>query len=220
MANDAERREREDRAERLKWAREHAGFRGPSKPADLLKMSVNTVKAHEAGRNGFGLSDARSYARLYKVSTRWLYLNQGLPDEVDEVDTAPIAAPLISWVSAGALIAPDVPVDDDSYAIILREPGLDPRGDWIALRVEGDSMYRVSPHGSIIFVNRKSRKLIARHFYVIGDGEGGATYKRFMPPNTWEPYSTNPKHEAFVLKPGQEPDIIGRVEHTKLNLIG
>lgn len=220
MANDMERIEREARADRLRWARERAGFKGPTKPAEMLKMSVNTVKAHEAGRNGFGAADAREYAKIYNVSTKWLFLNEGPPDEIEDFEAPVTPVPLISWVSAGALRAPDIPVDDDSYSIIIREPGLDPRGDWIALRVEGDSMNRVSPHGSVIFVDRKNRKLVARGFYVIGDGEGGSTFKRYMPPNTWEPYSTNDQHKPFVLKPGMEPDIIGRVMATKLNLVG
>lgn len=52
---------------------------------------------------------------------------------------------LISWVSAGALLSPDAEVDTDDLPIVP-EPGLDPNGDWIALRVDGDSMNRISPH--------------------------------------------------------------------------
>ena len=126
-----------------------------------------------------------------------------------------IAVPQISWVSAGALALPDAEIETQDHPIVL-EPGLDPDGDWIALRVDGDSMNRISPHDSIIFVNRRDRRLVPNACYVIGDGDGGATYKRYRPPNSWEPVSTNPVHKPFELASGTEPDIIGRVRKTIL----
>lgn len=145
------------------------------------------------------------------------------PQDIDENYTfssdvpVVITAPLISWVSAGALAQPDIPIDFEDVPIVL-QPGLDPSGDWIALRVDGDSMNRISPHNSVIFVNRKERTLIPNACYIIGDGEGGATYKRYRPPNRWEPVSTNEAYKPFVLKHGQEPDIIGRVRKTVLDM--
>jgi transcriptional regulator with XRE-family HTH domain len=124
---------------------------------------------------------------------------------------------LISWVSAGALTSPDAETDTEDAPIIL-EPGLDPNGDWIALRVDGDSMNRISPHDSVIFVNRRERQLVPNACYIIGDGNGGATYKRYRPPNIWEPVSTNPAHKPIVLAPGEDPDIIGRVRKTVLTM--
>jgi phage repressor protein C with HTH and peptisase S24 domain len=124
---------------------------------------------------------------------------------------------LISWVSAGALTSSDAETDTEDAPIIL-EPGLDPNGDWIALRVDGDSMNRISPHDSVIFVNRRERQLVPNACYIIGDGNGGATYKRYRPPNIWEPVSTNPAHKPIVLPPGEEPDIIGRVRKTVLTM--
>jgi phage repressor protein C with HTH and peptisase S24 domain len=124
---------------------------------------------------------------------------------------------LISWVSAGALLSPDAEVDTDDSPIVP-EPGLDPNGDWIALRVDGDSMNRISPHDSVIFVNRRERQLVPNACYIIGDGNGGATYKRYRPPNIWEPVSTNPAHKPIVLSPGEDPDIIGRVRKTVLTM--
>jgi SOS-response transcriptional repressor LexA len=214
MASEHERREREERAARLKEARKKAGFDGPKSVSDRLGVNVNSYKAHEQGRNGFGLSDAQEYAKAFKVSLQWLNFGIGSPDDLP-ADSPAVAAPLISWVSAGALVQPDIPLDAEDAPIIL-EPGLDPNGDWIALRVDGDSMNRISPHESIIFVNRKDRRLVPNACYVIGDGEGGATYKRYRPPSSWEPVSTNPVHQPFVLKAGQEPDIIGRVRKTVL----
>lgn len=128
-----------------------------------------------------------------------------------------VGAPLISWVSAGALAMPEMRPNFEDEQLVYA-PDLDPSGDWIALRVDGDSMNRISPHDSIIFVDRSDNRLVPNACYIIGDGEGGATYKRYRPPNRWEPVSTNPDHKAFVLPEGQEPDIIGRVRKTVLSM--
>lgn len=155
---------------------------------------------------------------MLKTTATWLLEETG-PEEASEAaiaQTAFLPAPLVSWVSAGALLKPDAPIPDGDELPIAYAPDLDPTGDWIALRVDGDSMNRISPHDSIIFVNRRDRRLVPNACYVIGDGEGGATYKRYRPPNTWEPVSTNPTHKPFELAPGQEPDIIGRVRKTIL----
>lgn len=135
----------------------------------------------------------------------------------DNSDNDQVGARLISWVSAGTLLQSDLDpfaMSDDAQWVYA--PDLDPNGDWIALRVDGDSMNRISPHDSIIFVNRKDKKLVPNACYVIGDGDGGATYKRYRPPATWEPVSTNKAHKPMVLEEGTQPDIIGRVRKTVL----
>lgn len=215
MPRHLEKHEIEARAARLVQARKEAGLRGAAAVRERFGWNENTYKAHEQGRNGFGLSDAKEYAKAFGVSLQWLQHGLGEPDDADLETGGYIRAPLISWVSAGALLQPDAEPDIDDAPIML-EPGLDQNGDWIALRVDGDSMNRISPHDSIIFVNRKDRRLVPNACYIIGDGEGGVTYKRYRPPNSWEPVSTNPVHQAFVLPPNQEPDIIGRVRKTVL----
>lgn len=202
--------------ERLKIARKAAGFTSASDAATALGVKYPTYAGHENGSRGV-VRAAEKYARRFHVSLDWLLRGVGDPGDFREAGPVFVAAPLISWVSAGALRRPDmVPEVDD--APIAYAPDLDPDGDWIALRVDGDSMNRISPHDSIIFVNRKDRRLVPNACYVIGDGDGGATYKRYRPPNTWEPVSTNDKHKPFDLPVGQEPDIIGRVRKTILSM--
>ncbi|MDP3327715.1 LexA family transcriptional regulator [Parvibaculum sp.] len=118
---------------------------------------------------------------------------------------APVV-PLISWVSAGQMMQEHFAADTRE---MLRAPEI-PKGDWIALQVQGDSMDRISPPDSIIFVNRKDRKLVPNACYVIADEDGNATYKRYRPgPTRFEPVSTNPTHEPIF--PDNEPKIVGRV---------
>lgn len=78
-------------------------------------------------------------------------------------------------------------------------------------------MDRISPPGSVIFINTKDKRLIANALYVIADEEGNATYKRYRPgpPPRFEPVSTNSNLEPIF--PENEPAIIGRVRRTMLD---
>lgn len=67
-------------------------------------------------------------------------------------------APLISWVSAGTLVAPEASEDFDTARQISIDD-LTP-GRWIALRVDGDSMDRISPPDSVILVNLDDKLLV------------------------------------------------------------
>lgn len=58
MSKEAERREREERAERLKMARRNAGLAGPKAVAERFGFNENVYKAHESGRNGFSSAQA------------------------------------------------------------------------------------------------------------------------------------------------------------------
>lgn len=86
--NYQERCEVEKRAERLKWARKRAGFAGPRGVAKALSINEGTYKQHERGRNGFGMADARRYAKLFSVSLMWLNFNIGTPDDSEPLSIA------------------------------------------------------------------------------------------------------------------------------------
>lgn len=128
-------------------------------------------------------------------------------------DLVATEAPLISWVSAGHLMS-DSAIDE---AIGTAKAVLGP-GDWIALRVEGESMDRISPPGSIIFVDRSDKRLANGAFYVIDDGEGHSTYKRFVAGDEmrFEPVSKN--KDLKPIYPDNEPTVVGRVKLTMLDL--
>ncbi|WP_128090491.1 helix-turn-helix transcriptional regulator [Ensifer sp. 1H6] len=87
MASDQEKFEREERAKRLKAARETAGLSGPKGVVNASdgKINENVYKAHEQGRNGFTVSDAREYAEMFNVSLEWLYLGNGSPVKKDSL---------------------------------------------------------------------------------------------------------------------------------------
>ncbi|CAB5079573.1 LexA SOS-response transcriptional repressors (RecA-mediated autopeptidases) [uncultured Caudovirales phage] len=122
--------------------------------------------------------------------------------------------PLVSWVSAGKMSFPDISEEVVGH---VQQGGLDPDGDWIALRVVGDSMDRISPPDSIIFVDRGDKVLVPNACYVISNGDGEATYKRFRSnPMRFEPVSTNTAHEPIY--PTREPLIVGRVKKSTIEM--
>ncbi|WP_150132688.1 helix-turn-helix transcriptional regulator [Neorhizobium sp. SOG26] len=81
MASDQEKFEKQERAKRLKAARETAGISGPKGVVSASdgQINENVYKGHESGRNGFSVSDGRVYADLFDVSLEWLYLGEGSP---------------------------------------------------------------------------------------------------------------------------------------------
>jgi SOS-response transcriptional repressor LexA len=129
-------------------------------------------------------------------------------------DAPPLAVPIVTWVSAGR------PTENDGQDIIgeIRVSDLNPRGEWLALRVEGDSMDRISPPGSVILVNAKDTKLINNGCYVIDVGDGETTYKRYRSdPQRFEPVSVNQEgHQTLYFN--NPPRIIGRVRRSILEM--
>ncbi|WP_439273570.1 helix-turn-helix domain-containing protein [Pseudochrobactrum sp. HB0163] len=81
MTNNNEQREKERRAERLTLARIRADVGGAKAASDKFGWNVNNYKAHESGRNGFGIADAKKYAKAYNVSVSWLNFGIGSPDD-------------------------------------------------------------------------------------------------------------------------------------------
>ena len=126
--------------------------------------------------------------------------------------------PLLDKVAAGKLAPPStqIPVEDVPL-LAFADLG---RGDFFALTVEGDSMDRLSPDGSVIIVNQADRTLVAGRAYVISR-RGEATFKlwRSDPPR-FAPYSTNPVHEPVFVKSKEAAQgmVVGRVKRTVLDL--
>ena len=196
----------------LKKLREGMGL-SQEELAKLAKTSQPQIRRLESGERKLTKEWAERLAGPLKTTAIRIMFPEAL------TDPSQVRGRLISWVSAGAMVLPDYQEEHDEDSVQwVYAPDLDPSGDWIVLRVDGDSMNRISPHDSLIFVNRKDRRLVPNACYVISDGDGSATYKRFRPPNTWEPVSTNPTHKPMVLEPGAQPEVIGRVKKTVLTM--
>jgi len=123
--------------------------------------------------------------------------------------------PLISSVSAGQPFFQEG-IDDFSDFPTIAAYDL-PKGEWIALRVDGLSMNRIRPPDSIILVNMADKALITNACYIIMDEEGQVTYKRYRPHEKpqFQPFS----YQA-INPPALQGDItiIGRVRRSIMDM--
>ncbi|MDX3929196.1 MAG: S24 family peptidase [Shinella sp.] len=216
MVRDQELSERQARAERLKKARVDSGLGGVKAVANKFGWNVNKYKAHDSGQNGFGIVDAKQYAKAFRVSLQWLYFGIGEPGDADPPEPVTTTdVPFVSWISAGALGEQPGVSDFSEFPTI---PAIDlPEGDWIALRVEGDSMNKISPPGSIIFVNRRDKRLAPNACYVVADEAGNATYKRYRP-NDDPPFQPASYEDIPPPKLEGAVTVVGRVRRSIIEM--
>lgn len=179
--------------ENIRKIRESRGLTRPQL-AERMGVSVSQITKLERGER--------------RITTDWLAsLASALGVRATELlDEGPVGLsriPILAWVSAG-----DLATNDGAEIGTIEVAGL-PAGDWIALKVEGTSMDRISPPESLIVVDRADKRLVANACYVIADADGQATYKRYRPsPMRFEPVSTDTSHEPIF--PDQEPIVVGR----------
>lgn len=128
--------EREERAARLREARISAGFKSMAEAARVCGWPHETYKAHEIGRNGFDVAQARQYARRYKVSTAWLMTGQEGPEQIE---TSVPVAEVVGEVAAGRWLSVDYH-DEAKWDPVPYIPGRYEGLPQIAYRVVGPSM--------------------------------------------------------------------------------
>ncbi len=132
--------------------------------------------------------------------------------------TAPklVMVPLLDRVTAGKLKSPSsqIPVEDVPL-LAFADLGA---GEFFALTIEGDSMDRYSPDGSIIIVNKADRALLNGRCYVFSL-KGETTYKMWQSGDNphLAPYSTNPINKPIFFRP-RDLEVIGRVKRSFLDL--
>lgn len=193
----------------LEKLRERDPEMGPTKLAKLTKTNKQTIDRYIKGERKLPAPVAEKLAPIVRASVAELLLvDSGLPS-FEQV-------PLLSWVSAGKLEAEDsvgnVDVEKHVVAVDL------PKGDWIALKVRGDSMDKLAPDGAIIFVNRADQHLREDQFYVFSTGAGSATFKRYRGGKTvrLQPFSSNSDHETQIAPPDLR--VVGRVRRVVTDL--
>lgn len=213
-------RMRSAQGERLMIARKAAGYPSMNAASEANGWPSSTYRAHETGKRTMGQDDAERYARRFKtlgarVTAKWILFGDGGEPEHSPEHTEIVRVPLVSWVSASMLAETETIV---SHFDGRRIPVCDlPSGEWIALKVCGDSMDRVAPDGSVIYLNLLDKKLVRNGLYVFSE-RGEATFKRFIdkPVQRLEPYSTNPIHEPIY--PRRELTVVGRVRRVVFDM--
>ena len=99
--------------------------------AEKTGLSTTYIWRMERGERNVSLKNLQKMAEALGVA----------PSEL--IEQKPVSdVPILSWVSAGMMARDDVQQDVIGE---IRMSDLDPRGEWVALRVEGGSMDRISP---------------------------------------------------------------------------
>jgi SOS-response transcriptional repressor LexA len=135
------------RGERLKRARQDAGFRYAADAARALGIPYPTYAGHENGSRKFEADEASVYARKFKVSVEWLLT--GKAGNVLTNVTAPLATiNVIGTIRAG--LWQDVDVGDSGvYDTAPAAPNVPPEWQY-AFRVEGTSLNKIANPGDIL----------------------------------------------------------------------
>jgi hypothetical protein len=134
-------------SERLKWARQNAGFASTREAANRFGWNENTYKSHEGGARGKDRrppdEDAVSkYARGFRVDFIWLYTGRGTPEKRS-------SAKIVGRIGAGAEIHPEFEqVPPEGLYEIDSDVPLPP--EMIGFEVFGDSMKPRYDEGDII----------------------------------------------------------------------
>jgi transcriptional regulator with XRE-family HTH domain len=141
----------EDRAARLKIARQGAGFSTAAAAAAKFNWNRNTYASNENGNATYSYARAKEYAEAFGVRSDWLYdgIDTTEPDAVPRQKPDPILVPIIGRVGA------------DSEGVVLFATGqeagdlapLPPGGTnrAVALRIAGHSMRGVADDGGLIY---------------------------------------------------------------------
>lgn len=207
-----------EQGDRLKQAISETGL-AMQEACERFGWSYNTVKSNVNGNASFSFKKATEYAAKLKVRAEWLYTGT-LPirEAAKSSSRISVGIPLLDLSSVEHFNEDQEYPNADAFNTISINDL--PPGDWIAVNVRGDSMDRVSPEGSRIFVNRDDQDLEAGGFYLF-TVQGNVLYRRYYdePVPRVEPYSGNLANRPIYLTPEVEWKVLGRVYRSAIDLI-
>ncbi|WP_430430224.1 LexA family transcriptional regulator [Oceanicaulis sp.] len=151
----------ETQAERLKAAREWAGFETASDAARRYGWKEVTYRSHENGQSGIRAPRAEEYADAFKVSAGWLLTGEGAPPWAEgvkhnrdhgkaliEVNSSG-SIPVIGEIAAGVWQEAIEMLDTGESIPFIPHPRF-PKSAQRALRVRGDSCDLIAQDGAYV----------------------------------------------------------------------
>jgi phage repressor protein C with HTH and peptisase S24 domain len=138
-----------DSNERLRQARERAGFTSARSAALRFGWIPSTYASHENGQTPVPVKDAPRYGRAFKVSAAWLLTGEGSLKARNIVK-------VIGLIGAGAEITPEAEQVPPEGLAEVEVPFPVPE-DAIAFEVQGESMYPRYDHGDIVLCRNRER---------------------------------------------------------------
>lgn len=164
--------------ERLKEAREKAGFESARSAAEAFGIAASTYAAHENGTRVPSLDDIEKYARRLRTTPEWLAFNKsgGIqePIRIENGEPAPEDMALVPAYEVYASAGPGALVEEEQISHSLAFPPdylrsittVSPKYLTI-ISVKGDSMEPTLPHGSIVMLDMSKQNLGYDGLFVI-----------------------------------------------------
>lgn len=164
--------------------------------ADLLRIAPARVTEMKKGTRRIQQDEMAVLAELFGM---------GFP-ETDSDNSSIVYVPVIGMAAAGAWREA---ITFPSYVVqMIRRPDCNQA---FGVEVHGDSMDTILPERSWAVIDPDQKRLMERKVYLISNGNGEATIKRFRDnPARFEPASNNPEHKPIYVGE-HEITVIGRV---------
>lgn len=128
-----------DTHDRLRLARERAGFETAAEAARRFGWPIVTYRHHENGTRGFKQSAAVRYARAFHVTPEWILLGTGLQQRKH--------VPVVGYIGPKSEV---FPVDGSASAFDSIDPPPGAGPDAKALLVRGESMWPRYADGDVL----------------------------------------------------------------------
>jgi len=132
--------------DRLRQAREAAGYETAADAARAMGTPYSTYAAHENGQNDISRKSARIYSQAFNVPAGWILTGEGA--------RARRTVPLLGYVGAGFAIIPLG--ETDELERVPAPPGVSE--PLMAVKVRGESMEPAFYDGDLIFYDERHRK--------------------------------------------------------------
>lgn len=131
--------------QRLRAAREAAGYKSAAEAARAVGVPYPTYAGHENGAKGaFRREEAARYARTFKVSPEWLLFGKGPMHRSGQT-------PILGYVGAGAEV---YPIDDHAQGAALDTVDTAMPEDAVAVVIRGESQYPLQDGWVVVYSKR------------------------------------------------------------------
>ncbi|NDG48311.1 MAG: XRE family transcriptional regulator [Rhodospirillales bacterium] len=205
-----------DKHQRLKAARERAGYVSAKAAAEAIGVSPASYTQHESGLRGFSNSLAERYAAFFKVPLEWLVHGTRRTEVESFIPLGPRI--YVKGEVAAGMFKEAWEIDPDQWEVFTgRADVAAPIRERFGLRVVGESMDMVYPPGSILECVRYSGQDITSGKRVIvqrvrDDDRVETTVKEYIVDAAGVPWlvprSSNPALQAPIRADKPEPGIV------------
>lgn len=209
------------KANRLRQAREAAGFSSASEAAARFEWKGPTYLGHENGSRGYDDEMALIYARAFKVTPEWLLFGREMNGKhlVDTGEQRPAGFQLVSVYDIdasaghGAIVTEEAPL----YDLAFRRDWLKSitnasAQDLLVIRAKGDSMLPTITDGDTLLVDRTKININYDGIFILRYDDVLRVKRLDKNPATglYRVKSDNPVYDTFDVR-ADHLDVIGRV---------